>query len=296
MLIASTVRRTTPRTWCVRALTLVEVLVVVGVVFLLIGLVFPVMSGGIRSSGRAVCLAELRDIGRTFAIYSFDNDEHWPFGMKYVEEANRWAAYFRGRAYPLHHQPPPQDYLASSGLWHAPLIDQYYNGDALSEALICPSDTRLGDRAEIIRAIEMGSMGSPDELLYQLDRVVSLSLYLDPDALAEDTPAPIRTHMRVTRVSEMLFPSQKAVLYDSSAWHDPIAHPDAGPSRPGYSRSHSVLAGDGSVAHRRRSDSTLPVMFTNLPAGNWFDGIEDFLRREAAAFNLTRDGVRGRDW
>src|SRR5436309_15933540 len=63
-----------------RAFTLVELLVVIGIIALLVGLLLPAL-GRARSQAQSVaCLANLRSIGQAINIYAVNNKQSLPFG------------------------------------------------------------------------------------------------------------------------------------------------------------------------------------------------------------------------
>jgi len=66
-----------------RAFTLVELLVVIGIIAVLIGILLPVM-GRVRAQGRTVaCQANIRSILQSLFIYAADNKGSLPYGFIY---------------------------------------------------------------------------------------------------------------------------------------------------------------------------------------------------------------------
>lgn len=59
--------------------TLLELLVVIGVIALLMGLLFPVLSGAREQSKRTACASNLRNLGGAFIAYGADNDRKLPY-------------------------------------------------------------------------------------------------------------------------------------------------------------------------------------------------------------------------
>jgi prepilin-type N-terminal cleavage/methylation domain-containing protein len=62
-----------------RGFTLVEVLVVVGIIGLLLGILLPVMARARTASKRVSCRAQLADIGRLFQMYLNDSKNRLPW-------------------------------------------------------------------------------------------------------------------------------------------------------------------------------------------------------------------------
>jgi prepilin-type processing-associated H-X9-DG protein len=59
---------------------LVELLVVIGVIAVLIGILMPALSRARQSANKATCLANLRQMGQTMAMYTNANKGRLPFG------------------------------------------------------------------------------------------------------------------------------------------------------------------------------------------------------------------------
>lgn len=60
------------------AFTLVEILVVIGIIAVLAALLFPTLAGAKRSAHKATCTSNLRQIGLAVLLYEEANDEQMP--------------------------------------------------------------------------------------------------------------------------------------------------------------------------------------------------------------------------
>ncbi|HEY0010191.1 MAG TPA: type II secretion system protein, partial [Tepidisphaeraceae bacterium] len=65
-----------------RAFTLVELLVVIGIIAVLISLLLPVVGRAWEASRRTVCLSNLRQVHHSFVFYAADNKDRVPLGYR----------------------------------------------------------------------------------------------------------------------------------------------------------------------------------------------------------------------
>jgi len=99
-----------------RAFTLVELLVVIGIVALLVGFLLPALSRARKSALRTTCLSNLRQVFMSFHIYANENQGHVPVGyrsgrkqwdsMIYSATTKKFTLY--GTLYLTGHMPTPE--------------------------------------------------------------------------------------------------------------------------------------------------------------------------------------------
>lgn len=69
-------------TWHDSGFTLVELLVVIGIIALLIAMLLPTLARAREASNRTVCLSNLRQVGLAFRFYALDNHDEVPLGYR----------------------------------------------------------------------------------------------------------------------------------------------------------------------------------------------------------------------
>lgn len=109
-----------------QAFTLIELLLVIGIISILAAMLFPVF---LKVQGRArqtACASNLRQIGIAITLYAQDNDDFFPYGVdpedKYTEA---WKDAGEGEYWPQIKQYPLlndvlQSYTGSRQIWHCP--------------------------------------------------------------------------------------------------------------------------------------------------------------------------------
>lgn len=132
-----------------RGFSLIELMVVIGIIALLIGLIMPIMSGARRAAKNVQCKTNLRTLGQMLQIYQGEN-RGWLFPVGVNEMTGlpsssfginrppheRWPMkVFKIPAAPL---PPAYDSDAYTQNPYEP--DVYPAGPYTPEALRCPSD------------------------------------------------------------------------------------------------------------------------------------------------------------
>lgn len=105
-----------------RAFTLIEILVVVAILVVMAGLLFPVFASARAKARETTCVSNLHQIGMAVAQYARDSDDFYPRG---ADTAERLAAFEPpNRANEMRSLPLLRDvlqpYLPSRTVWHCP--------------------------------------------------------------------------------------------------------------------------------------------------------------------------------
>src|SRR5436190_1561038 len=100
----------------VRAFTLVELLVVIGIITVLVGVLLPVLGRARENARRVACASNMRQVSAALLMYANHNRQHFPV-------VGEWIEYF------------PWQNLTDSAI--APYLG---GADGMSHVLHCPSD------------------------------------------------------------------------------------------------------------------------------------------------------------
>jgi len=121
------------------AFTLVELLVVIGIIAVLIAILLPVLSKARAQANRTVCLSNIRQLGTAILMYCNDNKGYFPTcafvdnGLTYMHYPEDW----------IHWQWPKRNLDESA-------IAKYVGrGEKLKVVLRCPADTLAGRKIRV---------------------------------------------------------------------------------------------------------------------------------------------------
>ena len=283
----------------VRGFSIVELLVVLGIIMILISLVMPMLGETKAEANRRVCQSEMRQLGLMIAMYASDNKERFPFPLE------SRGPYLFGA--PGGRTVGAAGAGAMTGYWPMAMLDDF-GGTIYADVLLCPEDkSTLGARART--AAEMGV----DESEVQLPtiRVMSSSMLLDPGALRTDINDWQDYYFHVNSIHDAQFASQKAMLVEQEPLHEPgYVHitDEAGDyitSLPDPNRIRQMItAVDGSADWRSTEDAYPGVevpglWWAFLREGGMSDSEIAFQlehMQRPSYYNFTRNGIRGFDW
>lgn len=117
-----------------RGFTLVELLIVIGIIAVLIAILLPALSRARQAANQAVCFNNLRQIGLAMVMYTSDNEGLYPFTAGIDEPGPQFSDWV--------YWEPGRDISQSA-------IARYLGGAAFdANVLHCPSDTGARPRVQ----------------------------------------------------------------------------------------------------------------------------------------------------
>ena len=278
-----------------RAFTLVEILIVIGIIAVLISILTPVLGAVKRRAGAAVCSSRLSGIAAAVTSYASDHRGELPT-FDYPE-------YPTGEAEAI----PVPEWLDEGGWVVVPFSEttfwayqlrEYVAADpvaehrVVAEALSCPVAHRewLEERALYHHDKPLNAM-----LPTQRSYMKSVALFTEPGAWTDRAVTPdVNFHHAKVLASSVRHTSSKAFLVERTSFHDkaPQALIDRHPGS-----NHTLLAVDGHVRTVSPDQAEPAHGFTAAGTGLERTPVDAEAWRETGIpYISTHLGALGRDW
>jgi len=263
-----------------RGFTLLELMMVIGIIAILVGLLLPSLGHARGTTLEVACQVELHDNMMMVHMYGGDNREYWPMSFLPSDEPNTWVG-------PGDWTISGVDYFGVQSAYWPYAMGEDYGEDYLNPVLFCPADRETVDF--ITEGAEKHGLNA-HQVVYASDRLLSLAFYVRPAFLRHDQAGWDLGAATVGTISSVRYPSSKAAMMDRLPFHDPNFISIMEPTPPPPYRLN-VAAVDGSASARNTKDALDPVLFESPFTGDNAD-----FRRLLNVYQTTKDGWLGRDW
>ena len=226
-----------------RAFTMVELLVVIGIIAVLISVLLPALSKVQRQARMTVCLSNQRQLIAAVLMYVQDNKGLFPGGPGFTM-VNGVSQFSHGLA--RWDTEAGNPYSCNQDLNNGPIFLAKYVGNS-TKIPGCPGEALVkttGNAASSNRT----NYQYPMSLVYRPDEIFQPSVFIGPNT--DQTPQ---------KITAVRHPTEKVLIIERKTYHDKIVYdtdrvrPNQGP---GYKNNRMVVAGfvDGHVAFRSVAD------------------------------------------
>jgi prepilin-type N-terminal cleavage/methylation domain-containing protein len=242
-----------------RGFTLVELLVVIGIIALLIAVLLPVLTKARAAANRTACLSNVKQLYNGVLMYCNDNKGYFPTPAAAADSLNF-----------AHYNDDWIHWQANRNLDDSAIAKYVGRGDQLKQVLRCPADSFDGRRARV--GISLGQ--GPYLYSYHMNANVGTNYWPGPKGPR-------------TKINEWRFPATRLLLTEGTQDIDQwgrmmLGQPVVGYASPlaqrhGRAVFHGNIPGDPEMTYGRMNGSNVSTVFMDGHA----EGIDqDF------AFNL----------
>jgi prepilin-type N-terminal cleavage/methylation domain-containing protein len=220
-----------------RAFTLVELLVVIGIIAVLIGILLPALSKARKNAQMTVCMSNQKQLVTALLMYCNDNRGGFPGGpggykvngvLKYTVSLASWDTDSRN------------PYSCNQDENNGPIWLAKYVGNS-KKIPGCPAEPDVKDTGYNNLA-NRSNYWYPWSLVYRPDQIENPVIIAGVNKdFATDPPGIAQTPQKITQVRH---PTQKVVIIESKTYHDKIvAQVDLNPTGPLNQNKRIVIAG-----------------------------------------------------
>ena len=224
------------------AFTLVELLVVVGIIAVLIALLMPALRRARLLAQRTQCLAQIRQIGTAFASYTAQNKGYTP--VQVYDYVPNWAD-------PAQYDSPPVASGAHlTGRSGFSALLPYLTGE--KRVFVCPVaydyswNSAADNHNDVSDTSYMGNQAVHDRRLSKIRRSAEV-VYLQENRH--------RWHIAWLRPARVSAPGARPEIYGMWCWNNPTPHAGGRPWGQEYSNLHesggNLLFVDGHAEYRK---------------------------------------------